>query len=749
MALKLGSLYVSLSANSSQYMKSMAQAAQMADKVAKEIKRASADIAQVSGSFAAVGVAALALASTVDGPTKKALDGFKQSSQLLAVQVADILLPAVRALSDLLKQAAGVIAGLDPQVKKQVASFAVWAVEVAAAAKAISVLSTGASAIFGVLSSGFKIIAAIGSGPLLAIVAAVAAVVGVVILLHRAWRKNWGGIQEVTADILKWFHDAFSKLAKFFGGVWDFIIDGAAKFVDALLDAFEVVEKLTGQKIGPDGVAGLREGFAGLWKDLKSGDFFSQAFDFGKSVGGQIVDGIKEEWASIQSELGLDKLMSGFAKGNPIALGRGMSNIPDRSQHAPMADMQMATAEAMAKGEARDLAAAEAQRLEQLKALQEEEKFIAEEADLTARIMLQAANDADEAAKEQARAAEAQARAASAKMKAIASIALNGLGALGQTINNIAQGAQAGGIWGAMIAAVMEVFTRMQGFQQMLSTLEYGLKRLGEFMEPLVGELFGIVETLTVVGTEGLKPIFDALKPLFEGLAKFAKKLVPVIASVGNLFEAVGPILEVLANVVGGILDAVSPILDLLSGVVKIIATVVLGIIIGLNEVAAFFGDARARAESDRMKALVDKMWAPGADDLAIAQGEAARETWRNAAAQGAAATATTAAAEAAQEVAESLSNVPSGYKIALSRFNAQDAAGSVFLGDSVSPNQSQSFEYGAANGANGAGLGGITINGNVSITSTADNIEDLGDDIRRERARERGQRRGNPYRDN
>jgi len=742
MALKLGSLYVSLSANSSQYMKSMAQAAQMADKVAKEIKKASNDIAQVSGSFAAVGVAALALASTVDGPTKKAMDGFKQSSQLLAVQVADILLPAVRALSDLLKQAAGVIAGLDPQVKKQVASFAVWAVEVAAAAKAISVLSTGASAIFGVLSSGFKIIAAIGSGPLLAIVAAVAAVVGVVILLHRAWRKNWGGIQEVTADILKWFHDAFSKLAKFFGGVWDFIIDGAAKFVDALLDAFEVVEKLTGQKIGPDGVAGLREGFAGLWKDLKSGDFFSQAFDFGKSVGGQIVDGIKEEWASIQSELGLDKLMSGFAKGKPIALGRGMNKSPKSNGHDAMADMSMATAEAMALAEARDLAAAQ--------------KAAAEEADQMAAIMLQAANDADamgaaqrQAAEEQARAAEAQAKAASAKMKAIASIAMNGLGALGQTINNIAQGAQAGGIWGAMIAAVMEVFTRMEGFQKMLGTLEYGLKRLGEFMEPLVGELFGIVETLTVVGTEGLKPIFDALKPLFEGLAKFAKKLVPVIASVGNLFEAVGPILEVLANVVGGILDAVSPILDLLSGVVKIIATVVLGIIIGLNEVAAFFGDARARAESDRMKALVDKMWAPGADDLAIAQGEAARETWRNAAAQGAAATATTAAAEAAQEVAESLSNVPSGYKIALSRFNAQDAAGSVFLGDSVSPNQSQSFEYGAANGANGAGLGGITINGNVSITSTADNIEDLGDDIRRERARERGQRRGNPYRDN
>lgn len=746
MALKLGSLYVSLSANTGAFIKSMSQAAKMAEKVAKEIKKASNDVAQASGSFAAVGVAALALASTVDGPTKKAMDGFKQSSQLLAVQVADMLLPAVRALSDLLKQAAGVIAGLDPQVKKQVASFAVWAVEIAAAAKAISVLAAGASTAFGLLRSGFKIIGAVSSTLTIGVVAAVAAVIGVVLLLHAAWRRNWGGIQKITADVVDWFRDAFSKLANFFGGVWDFIIDGFKRMTDTWLDALQIVEELTGTKIGPDGVAGLREGFEGLFKDLKSGEFISgalsDAFDAGKSIGSSLVDGVKEEWAAIQSELGLDKLMSGFTKGKPIALGRGMHKSPKSNGHDAMADMSMATAEAMALAEARDLAAAQ--------------KAAAEEADQMAAIMIQAANDADaageaqrQAAEEQAKAAEAQAKAASAKMKAIASIAMNGLGALGQTINNIAQGAQAGGIWGAMIAAVMEVFTRMEGFQQMLSTLEYGLKRLGQFMEPLVGELFGIVETLTVVGTEGLKPIFDALKPLFEGLAKFAKKLVPVIASVGNLFEAVGPILEVLANVVGGILDAVSPILDLLAGVVKIIATVVLGIIIGLNEVAAFFGDARARAESDRMKALVDKMWAPGANDLAVAQGEAARETWRNAAAQGAAATATQHAADAAQEVAESLSNVPSGYKIALSRFNAQDAAGPTsYMGLGADVSTNQTIGFGGANG--GAVLGGgITINGNVSISSTADNVEDLGDDIRRERARERGQRRGNPYRDN
>jgi hypothetical protein len=148
--------------------------------------------------------------------------------------------------------------------------------------------------------------------------------------------------------------------------------------------------------------------------------------------------------------------------------------------------------------------------------------------------------------------------------------------------------------------------------------------------------------------------------------------------------------------------------------VVKVIATILLGIMIGLNELAAAFGDTAARAEADRMKGLVDKMWAPAANELAIAEGEAARAAWRNAAGQN-------DAADAAAKAAQQFTNVPSGYRMALARYNADLGITGPVVG----------------------GGGGTTVNIYGDINSSAETVENLAEDAKKEAARERGQQRG------
>lgn len=791
MALKLGSLYVSLTAQTTGYSKSMAGAMKIAERFARETKRMSAEVAQVSGVLAAVGGAAVKLAAGVDGPTKKAMDGLEKSTQLLAVQVADMLLPAVREVSSMFKTAAGAVAGLDPEVKKHISNFAILAVQLAAGAKVLSLFSGLAANVFGILRAGFAMVASIGVGPLLNIVAVVGLVIGAVLLLHRAWRKNWGGIQDVAKDVLQWLRDAFSQLATFFGKVWDFLVDGAAHFVDGLLAVIDVMQEVTGKKLVD--TKGMREGFGGLWKDLKSGTFFSEAFTFGKSIGAQLVDGIKEEWASLKGEFSFD----GPKQGKTIGLGRGMGPKKDISGHEFMADESMRASSLLAAGALRDMTA-EATRfkkeLADVDAAQDvkvwlkelEQQFstgLKDVVDSAGAVIgkLSTANLSDSsvtrtrfggaamtagqagattmAADGQAgaqRAADAAAAAMSDAVSAAdwgsATKALDAglkrsatmgeslelwakrmapligaagqqiLGAVGDLVNSVVQGAQAGGVWGAIIAAFMEIAKKTASAVAFLDVAMNFVGKLAEMVEPLVKPIFDALTGLLGGILSMIGPLFTALQPLFDAIADLLENLGPVLSAIGYLVEALAPIIEVIGKIVGVLVELLKPVFELIGGVIKVIATVVLGIIIALNEIAAAFGDKAAAAESARLKGIVDRMWAPGANELDRANREAATATIRNADAQN-------DAADAAQRVAESLSNVPAGFNIANARYQAD-----------LGITSSNAYGRGSAGGD-----GGVTINGDVNVTSSATTVEDVAMDAKKEAARERGQREGNP----
>lgn len=764
MALKLGSLYVSLTARTSAFSKGMAGAMGSLERFSKEAKKVSADVAMFSGALSAVGIGAVKLASTVDGPTRTAMKGLEDSTKLLAVQVADMLLPAVRELTGMFKQAAAAVAALDPQTKKQIATFAVMAVQVAAAAKGLSMFAGIASSAFSVLKGAFTMVASVGLAPLIEIALAVGAVVAVVVLLHRAWRKNWGGIQDTTREVLEWLRSGFDQFANFMGKVWDFLVDGAARFIEGLLSVIDTVQELTGKKLVDTG--GLREGFAGLWKDLKSGAFFSQAFEFGKSIGQQVADGLSEELAAIKKELGLDKLFGGGSAAKPIPLGRGGPAGPAKSGAVNDAFTQAARGTVNVRAFLDEVdAAARATNLENVasEALRQEmrrraaaEREAAASADRLA--LARATGNTNGLTKAERK--EFDGQNAAVRNEAVGAgdwgqavqrlkdglkgaytvgdelsvwgarmgpmVARAGqqlLGAVGDLVSSIVEGAQSGGVWGAIIAAFMELAKKTASALKFLDVAMEFVEQIAAMVEPLVAPIFDALTNVLGIVVQIVAPVFKALVPLFTAVGDFVKQLAPIIYALGDILTALSPIIEVIGKVVGLILQALRPVIDLIAGIMKVIATVLLGIIIGLNELAAAFGDEAAKAESARLKGVVEKMWAPSANELAVAEGDAAAAALRNAAAQN-------DAADSAQEVAESLSNLPSGYKLAHARYQAD-------LGITGS--------NGLVTAGAGAGGGGSTtvINGDINVSSDAETVDSLAEDARREAARERGQRTG------
>lgn len=722
----LGTLFVRLNAESKKFAKDMSSATEAVEKFAKETKKLANDVAQFSGALMAIGGAAVAMAAQVDRRAAGSLLRLKESLQLVAIQVSDLLEPALRSLTSTFRTVAQYVAGLDPEVKKQVGTWAVYAAQLAVASKALGAVAGLADAAFGALSYGFKVLAGVGLGPILGIVSALAAVAAIVIFVHRAWRKNWGDIQGITEQVFNAIGDAVKWLSDLFKSMWDFIIDGAERTTMALLEVVEKIAKLAGKDLNLDG---LREGFRGTFKDLKSGDFIKEGLKFVKQVGEDVGTVVAEEVKIIVQEvrdaLGIKELKKGTPRGRQIV------NKDEERAFGDYLDQwfrDMDAERAAKQREQRQLFDAS------IKSYDEEKKARAQ---LAAKIafdarMEQAGRTGDLSGLSSGEkrlvtkdpgGAWGELNKAQQNVKNLArrlgSMVKDSFGALSSTINSISQGAQAGGVWGALIAAVMEIFNRMKSFQRLLSFFEQGLVRLGEFLEPLVGPIFDLIAQGHAFATEGLLPLFKALQPLFDGLMKLLKKIFEPMAIVNDLISALAPVLEIIGTVIGGIFEALGPLLDLGTGVVKVFASALIGFLIVLNEIAAALGDEKARAESVRLGAMIDRMWSPTAGNSAAADAAAAAASWDLALAN-------KAAADSARDVSEELTNVPSGYKLDLARYNATNGG------------------YEAAMGGGGSG-GGFTVNGDVIVSTEFGTPAEIAEEMKKERARERASRRGNP----
>lgn len=183
------------------------------------------------------------------------------------------------------------------------------------------------------------------------------------------------------------------------------------------------------------------------------------------------------------------------------------------------------------------------------------------------------------------------------------------LGAVGELVNSIAQGAQAGGVWGAVIAAFMEIAKRTASAVAFLDSALQFVEQLATMVEPLVQPIFDALQGVLEILSDAVAPVIAALQPLFTALGRMIDDLSPVLFAVGDLLAALSPILQFVAEDIARVLKFLKPVFEIIGGVVKAIASVVLGVLIGLNEIAAAVGDTKAAAEAKRLRAMVDDMW--------------------------------------------------------------------------------------------------------------------------------------------
>jgi hypothetical protein len=198
------------------------------------------------------------------------------------------------------------------------------------------------------------------------------------------------------------------------------------------------------------------------------------------------------------------------------------------------------------------------------------------------------------------------------------------------------QGAQQGGIWGAFGAALAALLSKTKGFMGMLSILGEGFGKLSESTEPLMDAIGPLIIMLGKFG----EIITKALMPIIK------IGIIPAIMSLFYLFKYLG---LAIMYIIKGLGTAWNWIVD------------------AVDEVIGWFGGSldKIKFNMDGLNRSIDEindMTISSLDDQ-MAASEDASSSLSN-------------LGDVADSVAESLTNIPSGYKVALAHYNAISTEG-------------------------------------------------------------------------
>jgi len=616
-ALNLGTLTVQLAADVSALKKEFDKAFRETQKLAEEAKslRKSFDAA-----FGGVSTAASRVAGNLN-----------QIAESIAKVFGENGIPQAREFANSLGLSDGKIKGLETSLKGLSGVFSV----VSVAAGAISV-------------------------PLLAAIAAVAGLILLGGALKLAWQENLGGIREIAADTWEFVTDALNTAAEFwidaFNGVKDSILsalssvmsyaskvagalssvigDGASKWLSRASASIAPSKSRSGKEV----LADLRSAAPGIIEDVKNVavDGFKTAFD-----------NIKQSWNELGGPL-LKDLM-----------GRVMDAIPESNEAAQkrlLERWKLADKAMREEAEARKRYADEVEKAA-LRELDARDSFSDALARQTERAYSTTSNRIGGVSVAGAGHATTLSEAeldriyAQRGLGGYATDQFKSAASQGQYSGAAIQGASQGsqyGPWGAVIGALIGLLTQSQGFQKVVESLNGVLGSLSEWLGNSIAPLSNV---LSVVG-EIITPILEALEPS--------------LWSAAIVFNAVAAVLKLLVSAVNwviyGIKTVTNKIFDAIANVVDHIP--------GLGKFADWLRDQKMDAESSRQAA--QQAW----DDFKNAWGT---DLFKYKTAADPVADLGNAASTAAgqmREFSESLTNLPSGYKIALARFNATTALG-------------------------------------------------------------------------
>lgn len=717
--LKVGDLYVVVTAAVGEFSKSMrrvvADVAQTADKVEKLGKK----IGGIGALFSVGLYSALAAVAEFDSGVTERLDRIKLIFTNVFAEIGEAVLPHIERLSEVLERALGWFQRLDPSVKQSIGTMLVWGTAAALAGGALGkaagvVKSTaeivgtvvvpaldgagkavvrfsafvgrevpavegnlkkvakGAEQVDAGFAAAFRNAAArilVVAAPLAAVALAVAGVVMLAGTLYKAWNdastgmreafvSAWRGVIEVAGRAVAFFRETFAGLGAAVGTwargqleTFAFVVrnlarmaaplaralnlDGVAASLDRLrgVSGDELLGGLKGLAVGAIGK--LKDGFASVWEDVSYGAGY--AFDGVKLLGGDAAAFLREKFGGVFDDLlgGPKGKLRKPSSGLEIEAGRVKIGNFNAKEFLTSVGNVAAVIEQVARKKAKELA-------------------------------------------------DALARAVDEAKRTLTSRFTQALGGLYELFERFEQGMLVGGVWGGVIAVVAELLAQSSTF----ATLIQMTAGFIQFVADALGRVLAPVLPLLASAFNMVAPLLDALVPVLEMLLAPLQAIAPVLEVLGTLFQGLAPLITVLGQILVALTQPLvllaGPIMKAFFAVVRIVAMGILYVVKGVgtvwNGIIGFIaGVFRALSKIPLVGGAFEKM-ARGLDSMKVPMDQVdgalntlRDTTYESAAANSAAAVAQWENANATKKATEALTNVPSGFKVALARFNAQD----------------------------------------------------------------------------
>lgn len=535
------------------------------------------------------------------------------------------MVPILKSLNRMLQGAIDTFNRLNPAVKRVLGASLVLSTGLAAlVAKFALLLAYGPQIIrtFNLFGQAAKRALVTSILPMLPAIAAIGAAIAAVVLavgfFKRAWDQNLGGIQEKIAAVGDTIKTAFTESI-------DWAIEKLAALVTSARRTWEELRAaFTGTEINvvpTTTAADVRASAGGVASSVSNAA--SSALD----TAAPMFDELSRSWSagtgvfkSLINEVGL---FSGSSRGARRELGGVAPAAVD------VDDALSGLTEAVIDGES---------------AFTQNNNTMAR-LDQIINSGLEDIGTANQARRDElARASEEAAASLRGAASSMASQLVGSMGDAGSVVSAALQGASQGGIWGAILGTVMSIAQQSESYKRASQALNKILEGVVKAFEPLL---------------EGLEPFTLVVNGVVGVLVKV---LTPVLKALGTVLSWFGRAVALVVVGIGGVLIGISKVWNFIVDKIEWVFEQI-DKIPGVNMSRAIDALENLQIDTDELSDGIE-------DFAAIARGENLNlpdvvDESDNAA------NSLARLGDTADSVTAQILNVPTGFKVALARFNA------------------------------------------------------------------------------
>jgi phage-related protein len=631
--LKVGDLYFAVTASIGAFQKSMKQIADDVAKTANKVKEAGEQIGRI-GAVVSAGIG-VAIAASAQSSQKMsdAVDKMKQLLFTMAAEIGDLFLPVVQSMSKTIGELVSWFQHLSPGVKQFIAHVAT--------AVATITLAIGAIGKFAGVVGGLAKLVSLMSGLLGTAFIPIVVGVGVALLAIGALYNYWNSTDSKLRSSVMGLGETFAKVWEFVKDSFNFVVEFIFNRIAELTQMLGIIAATAGKVFGSSSL----QDFGNAMRSTTGADMLKTTKEGlvtgAKAVGGAIKDGFGYAFNGLKELFGDMMKALGFGKG-PAQLRFEKNNLANEPQHvSKTGGFTPGFRDLSVLGPGFDRALG---------------RVVADE--LAAAIK-------------------------AAKGRVVDSV-VDAFGEVGDVFKKFSANLASGGPEAAIAELLGDLLIRSESFR----TLVQMTQRMFQFLADTVGSV--------------LNPLLPVVGAAFDVLASVLNAVRPAIVALTAPLEAVAPVLEVVAALINGLAPVITLVAEAMIAIQAPFLLIAGPVMRGLFEAIKFVGEGVLwvaiqissawntviGAIQWVLKKLSKLPFAGGlkdvansldsvklpVDDLAKALHDLKGMTWEQAQAAAEASVELSNSGKAAKDVAEALTNVPQGFKIAKLRFDSQSA---------------------------------------------------------------------------